>query len=174
MRRATLLPAVLALGVAACVPTRTQLVVVVSSDVPREDMDGYRILVFGEGDLEPPFAEGRAVTVRAEPIRDEPPFTLPASFGVGPREGDAERRVRVLLQGTLTTAIVDPGNPYGEIGLETTAVIGFVEHEHRRLDMTLSAACIGMVCDPGQTCGADGCQAEEIDVRTLPRWQGTP
>lgn len=160
----------LALAAGGCdARTRTQVVVFLDSDVALEDMDGYRILVFGPDDLGWPPDDTRAVTDRGYPILDEE--SLPVSFGVAPRDGDAERRVRILVRAT-STALVDDANPTGTTGLQTTAVTDFVDHESRRLDMFLAASCTGVTCNEGQTCAPDGCKPEDVDANVLPRWDG--
>lgn len=158
------------LGAAACAPTRTEVVVLIDTDVPRTEMDGYRILVFEPEDIAPSVAETEAVTDRWFPILDEPPFTLPSSFGVAPRDGDAARMVRIVVQGTLT-ALRDPDtNPFAKMGLQTSVVTNFVDGEVRRLDLVLAAACVGVECPVGQSCGVGGCHDELVDAAALPRW----
>jgi len=161
--------ALASLGAPSCDSARTEVVVVLDTDVPRTDMDGYRILVFGPEDLSPATPEEDAVTDRTFPILDEPPFQLPASFGVAPRDGDADRMVRIVAQGRLT-ALESVDNPFGKMGIETSAVTGFVGGEVRQLDLFLKAACAEIDCNSGQTCSEDGCIDERVDVGSLPRW----
>ncbi len=161
--------ALASLGAPSCDSKRTEVVVVLDTDVPRTDMDGYRILVFGSEDLSAGAPEENAVTDRAFPILDEPPFQLPASFGVAPRDGDADRMVRIVAQGRLT-ALESVDNPFGEMGIETSAVTGFLEGEVRQLDLVLAAGCAGVECSAGLTCAENGCIDERVEVGRLPPW----
>jgi hypothetical protein len=130
-------------------------------------MDGYRILVFGPSDLQWPPEDAAAVTDRGYPILDE--TSLPVSFGVAPRDGDENRRVRILVRAT-STAVVSDDNLTGLTGLETTAVTNFVAQESRRLDLFLAASCTGVTCNDAETCTEAGCEPEYVDAHALPRW----
>lgn len=155
---------------------RSEIVVVVDTDIPRAEMDGFRVLVFPQEHIgstdETDAVLDRPIHIQDEPpaVEGEPDYRLPGSFGVGPAGGDADREVWIVLQGTSTTLIAE-GNDRGLTGLRATAVVGFVDGEKRRLDMFLAAACVDAACDPGQTCiREEGCVPEEQDASALPVW----
>lgn len=152
-----------ALLLSACSVDPTQVVVLIDTDMrePRE-LDGFRVLVTNaEGEprldrtfeLTTPSAGGEVVT-------------LPATFGVRPRGGDADRPVTITVQALRGTPLAER--------FHTTARTTFVEHHRLRLDMFLARRCLTERCPAGETCRAQGCEPEEIDPRGLPDWTGLP
>lgn len=126
----------------------TQLVVVIDSDmaVPRE-LDAYRVTVTGP--------DGRVLDEQLPAAGDS---ALPASFGVKPRGGRANRAVTVAV-----TAMHAGGALF-----DTRAVTSFVEERRLRLDMFLARRCVASACAPQETCRQGRCVDPEIDARDLP------
>ncbi len=130
----------------------TQLVVVVATDmeVPAV-IDGFAVRVIGSG---PQLLEDRTYRIGSAAGQ----ATLPADFGVAPKDGDASVRVTVEVDAQL-----------GETVLFTTrAITGFVEGRVLRLDMFLAGRCVDETCAAEETCRPEGCVPAEIDPGDLP------
>ena len=144
--------ALLALAVAACTPV-TQLLVVVRTDLPAEDVAEVHIAVVpGE-----PFTS--APTTRQAVIGEgEGRTTLPFSFGVLPRNGDPRSRVEI------TVSAIDAA------GLTTVTRLvrtGFSEGRTLAVPVFLGAACRDRRCEPGLTCVEGACVSPEVPVEDL-------
>lgn len=80
-------------------------------------------------------------------------YALPISFGVVPIEGDAARRVRVIVEARTA----DTGRR-----IELTALAGFLPDRKLLLTMFLERACVGVdTCGVNETCVAGRCQSAE-------------
>jgi hypothetical protein len=143
------LVATLAIG---CSPV-TQLLVVVRSDLPADDIAEVQVaVVAGE-----PF-DG-APTTRQVPIgAGEGRFALPFSFGVLPRGGDARSRVELLV-----TAIDRDGEPTVSRLVRT----GFSEGRTLAVPVFLGAICRDRMCGEGLTCVDGACVSPEVPVEDL-------
>ncbi len=86
-------------------------------------------------------------------------YALPISFGLVPIDGDASRRVRVIV----TTDTVDTNRH-----IELSALAGFVPDRKLLLAMFLERACLGVTetCSPDQTCREGRCQ--NVEISSLP------
>ncbi len=117
------------------------------------EIDGFDVRVWGPAD--------RLVLERDYELVGPAAVTLPASFGVAPRDGDADRSVRIAVRASRPNAAAGT--------LEARARTGYVEQETLRLDLFLARACIGVECREEMTCRAGDCEPERIDPETLPR-----
>jgi alpha-tubulin suppressor-like RCC1 family protein len=138
---------------ASCAADRTEILVVVDSDleVPAV-IDGVRI------DVEPP--EGEPVFATAD-LGEQP---LPRVLGLVHDGGS--------LGPLLVTATGQKG--VGDV-VARTASVSFVEGRTLVLRMWLLADCVGTVCGEGLTCGDDGmCRDVLIQPDELLEWTGTP
>jgi len=106
--------------------------------------------------------------------------------------GGAERVVLLALAGedadTLpgSLALQHAGGPLGPVRVKAVALHGntvvvtrdvevsFVEGRTMSFTVHLLAACVGMQCDQGQTCGDDGCRAVSIATDELGEYGGIP
>jgi hypothetical protein len=62
------------------------------------------------------------------------------------------------------------------LGVEVTqrrARFSFVEGRTVVLEMHLHSRCVGVACDAGETCAAEGCRTEEVTETELLPWTGT-
>lgn len=147
-----LLPAVWAGSVAGCreVPA-TQLLVVVDSDLV-VDRELNRITVTVTDPSGQHRHEQRDFALR--PTARPASYALPLSFGVVPIEGDAARRVRVIV----TARTADTGRE-----IELTALAGFQPDRKLLLTMFLERSCVGVVdrCGPAETCRGGQCVSAE-------------
>jgi hypothetical protein len=119
-------------------------------DVPSE-LDEFQTVVKNHDD--------ELVLDRAFVLGEGPGYvSLPADFGVFPRDDDASRRVTVQI-GALRSA---------EHLFSNRAVTGFVEAKRVRLDMFLARRCLTLTCSESETCRREGCVSPEVDPATLP------
>jgi hypothetical protein len=137
----------LALG-AGC-KARTQIMVTSDTnlDVPGQ-IDGISIQVTGP--------DGTMVTADAN-MND-----LPAVFGAYHEGGDLGP-VSVRVEGTLGGTFV----------IAREATLSFQPGRTVVLPMNLYAACVGMTCAGGQTCGDGSCRNIEVGDAELRDWTGT-
>jgi len=147
--------ALLALA-AGCESPATQLVVLVDTDfaVP-DEVAGLQVTVQD--------AEGSEVSSAELAISDalsdsEAVFSLPLSFAVVPVDDDASRRVRVQVDGL---------DRDGAWVASRSVRTGFIEDETLLLPIFLLRSCESVMCPEGTTCGADGCESEEVDPEDL-------
>lgn len=139
-------------SVAGCreVPA-TQLLVLIDSDLMvASELNNIRVQVTDPS--------GQSVYTqndfRLRPTARPASYVLPISFGVVPIEGDASRRVRVIV----TADTVDTNRH-----IELSALAGFVPDRKLLLTMFLERACLGVTdtCAPDQTCRGGVCQTAE-------------
>ena len=157
----SLVTAVLAL--AGCAEP-TQLVVVVRTDmtVPTE-IDQVRVRVLHVGDATPTYDNTVPLTT---PSTAGVTFQTLLSFGAGPRDDDASRRVHVLVDAMK-----------GGSRLFTTEVrTGFARGKKLRLEVYLARRCLTQaeMCLPDQTCGLSGCVSPDVPVEVLPPADSPP
>ncbi|MBI5514171.1 MAG: FG-GAP repeat protein [Deltaproteobacteria bacterium] len=157
MPRSALGVAPVMLALAGCTAPATQLLVVVDTDYAvRGEVTTIRVTVEGVGvrDVQPyELAERGAAPTRVY-------FSLPLSFAVVPKGGDASRQV------TVTAEALDAA---GGVRVSTFARTGFRDGEARVLELFLAQRCVMARCAPGQTCSREGCTAGTRPVETLPR-----
>lgn len=151
------LAALLALTMAGCSPDPlTELVVVINSDMASPgEFDGFRVVVTGN--------DAQVATDRSYFLGDRAgQVSLPADFGITPKNHDASRRLTVEVFATLGGATL----------FSTRAVTGFVEGKSLRLDMFLAKRCLteAAECQPNETCRVDGCVPEQVDPAGLPEF----
>ncbi|WP_236515124.1 hypothetical protein [Sandaracinus amylolyticus] len=129
-------------------PARTELVVIVDSDVPELDHVEIHVDVQGQSVVR------ETVDLRASP--------LPITFGVISTSG-RDRLVRVEAIG------LDGGSPRVHAVRRTR----FVPGESRVLVVVLEAACADRApCDGNLTCRAGECTDDFVDPSELPRYDG--
>src|SRR5688572_10943442 len=130
----------LALLAFACDRPATQLIVVVDTDyaVPAE-LGFIRAVVRDASGIEISSLE-RDLVASA---------TLPASFAVVPKGGDASRTVIVEVEGFDRRG--------GRARVARRAVTGFVREQKLLLTMFLAKSCEGIDCGSGRTCTENGC-----------------
>lgn len=136
----------------ACTPV-TQLLVVVRSDLPADDIAEVHIAVVpGE-----PF-EAAPTTRQAVVGEGEGHVGIPFSFGVLPRNGDPRSRVEI------TVSAISRGGATTVTRLVRT---GFSEGRTLAVPVFLGAACRDRMCDPGLTCVDGACVSPEVPVEDL-------
>jgi len=139
-----------------CTVQPTQLVVIVDTDMTAEELDGFSTRVLdGRGQVvgERTFARGTV----------PPAVLLPATFGVAPKDRDADRRV------TVEVVALHAGDEL----FRTRAVTGFIREQALALDMFLAERCVleASTCGTGRTCRRTGCEDEVVDPDTLSRYR---
>ncbi len=149
----------------SCRTTRTEVVVIVDSDLP-----------WGQGR---PLA-GLLVTVRSGgptgTIRDarayalgttQGTFALPASFGVVPLDGNAQGTFWVEVVGCSGAACSTTGTP--DALVTQRALVGFVPGQTLALHMFLSTACAHVQCGVNETCAPQTgqCRSALVDASEL-------
>lgn len=149
MRRSLL--ALLAAGLLCCKADATQLLVVVRSDLPPEDIRVVRVTVTDLDDaqimLRRDFDVGRDVN-------------LPFSFGVTPPNGRRRHRVEILAEALPNAA--------SDTVVTRRAWVGFVPHETLLLTLYLGEDCRHVVCSPDRTCDRGRCIDPNVDETSLP------
>lgn len=153
-----------ALLACACVEPRTEIVVVVDSDMAvGADLDALGLQVSGpDGDL----ARDQILELGVD---DSNRHALPVTFGIAPRGGDPERAVRV----DLTAYDEDETYEEGRRALFAThRITTFREGVKLRLDIVLAQTCIELAesCEP-EVCAPDGCISEVVDPSSLSVWE---
>lgn len=153
----------LLLGLCACAQPRTQLVPVVSSDLP----DAQIACVVAEAsriDAGAPFSPidtPHWFHVHGPGI---PAVSLPFSFGLLPPGDDASARVELRVSAMAGCDESSPSTP------TVTRIVrtGFIRGQRLALPVFLSARCAAVTCPDGQTCEAGACVAiPEIDPTSL-------
>lgn len=141
------------LAASGCTAPTSQLVVVVDSDlvVPTE-LGSVRVTTSHEGTMVAQLDFAVAL------VASETKVTVPFSFGIVPVDGDASRRIRVVVE-----ALDSLGAPV----VSTSASVGFIRGRSLVLPMYLAKSCIAIECPSGQTCTRNGCVPEAIDPETL-------
>lgn len=144
-----LLLGAVACALAACGPSRTELIVVVESEVAGLENVELRI----END-------GRAVVDQVFPVNA--PGALPLTAGLTSRSGSA-----TLVE---VTAI---GRSAGAAPVYASARTRFVPGESRVLILVLEAACVSRPrCPDREACRGGACVDAYVDPETLPRYHG--
>ncbi len=155
---------------ASCVTARTEVLVIIDTDMDYGPTNTLRSVVLtvrsnGPDDM---------IRVRqVVPVGPEGAglVRLPASLGVLPRDGDTAHVVWIEAIGCGSEGCVGFSGTGAPLAVQR-AVVGFVPEATVVLRMVLSASCVGVVCmDPGQTCSPQTrrCVDARIDARTLPR-----
>lgn len=145
--------AALLLSLTGCPDDPTQVMVVVQADATVAAAGGrLRIEAFGGDSLD------ALTTVAIEDVVATYPYVL----AIAPRNDDTSRAWRVVVR--LEGATIDP--------VVASASGVFAPGEVKRLDVVLQAACAGVSCDPGLTCGAGDCASETVDTASLPDFDG--
>jgi hypothetical protein len=156
---ATILLASLGLLGFGCESHPGRVLVVVDSDfaVPVE-LGEVRVLVGPADDPEDRRGQGFVLTS----IDPAPAGTyhLPFSLVVTPRGGDSNRRVEIDVEGLASAS--------GSAFVRTTRVLdGFRAGDTIVLPIFLSRNCVGVECDPGDTCIDRRCASAEVDPSSL-------
>jgi hypothetical protein len=149
-----LLACVLASAAVGCRSARTEVVVVVDTDLrtPPSALDAFRITVTA------PDGTSQTSTATLGPTDLPPPRTLGLVHTTGAL-GPFVVRAEGLAGGTARVA--------------RDASFSFVPGETRVLWIDLLGACIGTRCGSGQTCSEGGCRAIEVAEPELLPWTGT-
>lgn len=164
MKRAAWIGVAAALALSGCTGTATQLLAVVDSDYePGEELGFVRVLVQGP-DVELEDAD----RLEYEVVASDPELnqlTVPFSFGVRPRGGDADRRARIEVTGFANREDFADG-----IALtRQTRRTGFEAGRMLELPMFLSRECEGVSCGSEQTCDRGECVPMDVPARELER-----
>lgn len=141
-------PALLLAGLSACTGTPSQVLVVVDSDleIPSE-LQAIRVVLRDEAGAE--LRDHRfALTTGG----------LPISFGVGPKDGDAEVPLWIELEAR---------GELDQILFVRRAHVRFVANKSLVLPVFLAASCRTTSCGEGLTCTERGCASPEIDPGSL-------
>jgi hypothetical protein len=142
------------LGLAACAPQPTQLIVVVDTDIV---IPG----ALDQIDVEITSPTGATETERATMLSGRE--RLPLTVGVAP-SGERLGPIDVVAIGRRSGAEV--ARRHHRVTL--------LRSETRVLALHLPSACASIECAPGQTCGERGCTSVQIDASSLPAWTGSP
>lgn len=144
-----------------CTRDATQLVAVIGSDLPADDIRTVRIRVWPIDDANPT-VEGREPTAEQRfevgPMTDGVRVGLPFSFGVLPPRGTDEPRIEMQT---------DALDAMSQVTVSRSTRVGFVREQTLRLPVYLSALCRGVMCPPGQTCIEGTCSSNEVDASSL-------
>ncbi|MDO9016936.1 MAG: hypothetical protein Q8S73_20275 [Deltaproteobacteria bacterium] len=143
---------VLATALAACASPRTELVIVVDTDlqVPTE-VDRIEVTVGGPS--------GRSVTSVATL---GPGASLPLTLGAVPGDGVALSPVTITAVALLQSRTI----------VDRVIRTGFVAGERRLVPIHLVRTCIGMRCPDGQVCAPEGCVPAEVPANRWPPFSG--
>jgi len=137
---------------AGCSRPATQLVVVVDSDltVPSETVSvRARVRALERADAREP---------RTFALTGPGSLTLPFSFGVVPPDGDATRRVELVVE-ALDAA--------GEVVVSRLVRTGFVRNQSLRLPVFLATQCRDVLCAADLACERGTCVPAEVAPETL-------
>lgn len=146
----------LAFLAASCAGQPTQLVVIVRSDLPAEDIVEVRTFVVpGE-----PFTA--APSTRSFPVGGgDGRVVIPFSFGVLPRGGDASSRVEITVSAYSASDGTTPT-------VSRVVRTGFSAGRALAVPVFLSAACRDRApCAPGLTCDDGECVSPDVPVEDL-------
>jgi hypothetical protein len=143
----------LALAWIGCGADRTELVVVVDSDlaVPAA-IDAVRLVVISPSGVE-----------RSEVVALEDSSSLPLILYLEPA-GSRLEPVDVTATGLRS------GSDVVERRLRT----GFVRGQSRVVHLVLRRSCVGVSCGTDETCTERGCDGVDVPGTELPRWSGRP
>lgn len=132
-----------------------ELVLVLHSDLEAPDeLDEVEI------EVESPAGRATPIRVPLAQANNASPATFPLTLGLRPAgtAGDVTVDVRAKLEGSVVVG--------------QRARTNFVGRQSRLLTMELLAACRGVTCSAGATCGASGCRSENLPGSILPAWNG--
>jgi hypothetical protein len=141
----TLALAALGLGSCSATEARTQLMLVADTNIPN----------LGSIEFEVSDDTGRSETAQASMLDDGP-----ATLAVVP-SGDDLGPLRVTARAMRNG-----------LDIERSAVVSFVRHQTRVVELHLVANCIVNNCSSGETCTENGCRPEELSESDLPTWSG--
>lgn len=142
--------ALAALAALSCKADPTQLLVVVSSDLPPEDIRVVRVTVTDMED---------ATVMSQRDFDVGPDVTLPFSFGVAPPNDKVHHRVEIVAE-----ALPSASAPAVVV---RRARVGFIRHETLLLPLFLGQDCRDVLCSPDQTCDLGRCVDARVDENTL-------
>jgi hypothetical protein len=139
--------ALAALALVGCSETkaRTQLMLVADTNIP--NLNAIQFEVSDDGRTE----SAEATTLDAGP----------ATLAVVPT-GDELGPLRVTAYGVRSNVRV----------VERSAVVSFVPHQTRVVELHLLASCIVNECGSDESCTEQGCQPEALSEDELPPWSG--
>ncbi len=154
------------LALAGCA-RRTEVVVVITSDIP-----------WGRGAA----MTGLLITVRSGDergaIRDRRAFALgdgaggtyalPATFGIVPLDGDANRTFWVEVMGCGGAGCDTSGTPTPLV--TQRAIVGFVRGQTLALNVFLASDCLHVTCSETQTCARATCVDARVPATSLAPW----
>ncbi len=95
------------------------------------------------------------------PVNDA--LSLPLHAPIRPQDGDATRRLLVEVSAT---------NDMGDEIAHARAITGYVPGASRALVLWLTARCLNVQCDEGQTCSDGSCVDAMVDPGQLPDFGG--
>ncbi|UJR85531.1 fibrinogen-like YCDxxxxGGGW domain-containing protein [Sandaracinus amylolyticus] len=140
----------LLLLLSACTDDPAMLIVVVESDLAiPEPLADVRAVVNGEGE--------HTFSLAAPDPNER--VSIPFSFVVAPRDGDASRQVHLVLEGRRED---------GTVIVTREVQTSFVPRTSKLLRVVLSASCVDIECTAGLTCIAGGCDSRDVDPMSLP------
>lgn len=139
----------LALGASCSSSSRTELVVVVASDLTAPGQLARVVAHVRSG----------AASAAVDQSFDLATVHLPFSFGVVPPGGDASQGVDISL---------DAVDASGHTLFSRRATTGFLPGKTLILELYLASGCRDLVCAASQTCTERGCAQTAIDPGTLP------
>jgi hypothetical protein len=159
MRTGALLVSIAALTACRKVPA-TQIMVVVHTDLQiGQIINGIRIS--GAASLDSPFSGAPLFDVCAAlgnaPPRVLPPLVLGVEFA-----DDSVQRVTITAKGYSDNACRTSSF------VKQSATVAPSPNDVQRLELSLHAACVPVVCDEGSTCVDGGCVSDERP--NLPKW----
>jgi hypothetical protein len=139
---------------AACSTPRTQVMLVVDTDLrPPRGLDSFTVAITGP--------DGTTRTSTATLGADQPP--LPRTLALVHEEGPL---------GPFTVRVA--GNTGPSERLARTARFTFQPERTLMLRIDLLASCIGATCSADQTCAEGGCRATDVAPAELTEWTGNP
>lgn len=158
MRSSTALLCAAALAVGGCESPPTQLVVLVDTDFSvNEELGRVRARVLDQAGSEVSSYDFALADDAAEPSPAQ--FPVPLSFAVVPRDGDADRRVVIEVDGMSAD---------GDTRVQRRAVTGFLHERSLLLPMFLARSCEGVLCGAGETCVGGTCRDAAVPPGSLP------
>jgi hypothetical protein len=143
-----------AMLLAACSTPRTQVMLVVDTDIrPPRGLDSFTVAITGP--------DGETRTSTATLGADQP--GLPRTLALVHEQGPL---------GPFTVRVAGNTGPSERVA--RTARFTFQPERTLMLRIDLLASCIGVSCAAEQTCAADGCRAVDVAAAELTEWTGTP
>ena len=144
----------LALGaMSSCADPLTQLVVVLSSDMPQSELEKVDVSVVGP--------TGAMVLGSTNDFTEPGASDLPLTIGLV-LEGMTEAPV------TITTRLTRLD---GEV-LDHTVVTGFTPNETRAVEIQYTRSCVGVPCGEDGRCVSGECVSPTVPGESLPQFTG--